>query len=225
MNATLRKNEIVAGSVYGVFHFLALPTLAAAVFLYSGAPEWVIQFGICLLSFLATIIIYRCFLLQSCKDITLRPVRFIAFTVLALAIFYALFLLVNYIIYTVDPDYKNLNDEGVMELVQQGGIWIILGTVLFAPVAEECLFRGLMFRAIYEKHPVLAWILSPILFSAVHLLAYVDLYSWKTIILTFVQYLPAGISLCFAYKTAGSILSPMIVHCLINLISIFLLMK
>lgn len=225
MFAYLRKNEIVAGSVYGVFHFLVLPSLAAAVFLFSGAPEWVIQFGIFLFSFLASVVIYRHYLLQSCKDALEKPVRFLSFSVLALALFYALFLTVNYFIFSIEPDYKNLNDEGITELVQVGGIWIILGTVILAPVAEECLFRGLLFRAIYERHPALAWIISPIAFSAVHLLAYANLYDAGTMALAFLQYLPAGMALCFAYKATGSILSPMLVHGVINLISVLTLTR
>lgn len=223
MYAYLRKNEIVAGSVYGVFHFLILPSLAATVFLFLNAPEWMIQFAVFLLSFLAMVVIFRHFLLQSCKDALEKPIAFVAYSLLSLVLYYALFLLVNYIIFSVDPDYQNLNDAGMVALVEDGGIWIILGTVVLAPVVEECLFRGLLFQAIYERRPVLAWILSPILFSAVHLLAYANLYDTKTMVLAFIQYLPAGMVLCFSYKKAGSILSPMIVHGLINLISIFLL--
>ena len=225
MYAYLRKKEIVTGSIYGVFHFLILPSLAATIFLVSGTSEWIIQFGIFLFSFVASIVIYRHFLLQSCKDALEKPVRFLACSVLALAIFYVLFLLVSYIIYQVNPNYKNLNDEGIIQLVDQGGIWIILATVILAPVAEECLFRGLLFRAIYEQHPVLAWIISPIAFSAVHLLAYANLYDTGTMALAFLQYLPAGMALCLAYKKAGSILSPILVHSLINLINVFLLTR
>lgn len=223
MNASFRKNEIVYGSVYGVFQFLFLPSLAAALIILMDLPTWIMQFGIFLLNFLVTVLIFRYFLLQSCKDALSRPGRFFAYTGLGLVIFYASTLLISFLIFAIKPDYANLNDEGISQLAEDSGIWIALGTVLLVPVAEECLFRGLLFRAIYEKHPILAWIISAAAFSAVHVLSYLGSYNLGSTVLAFIQYLPAGLSLCYAYKATGTILSPILMHSLINLISVSLL--
>ena len=39
------------------------------------------------------------------------------------------------------------------------------------------------------------------------------------LLLCFIQYLPAGYCLCFAYRRSGTIISPIIVHAVVNAMS------
>ena len=43
---------------------------------------------------------------------------------------------------------------------------------------------------------------------------------WKTLLVCFLQYLPAGIALAGAYEVSGTIIVPMLMHITINLIAI-----
>jgi membrane protease YdiL (CAAX protease family) len=59
-------------------------------------------------------------------------------------------------------------------------------------------------------------ILSICLFSLVHLLGYIGQYTPLQFFLAFLQYVPAGIALCGAYITSGTIFAPILLHTAIN---------
>ena len=96
---------------------------------------------------------------------------------------------------------------------------MFLAIVLMVPIAEELLFRGVLFRAVYDRSGLGAWICSVFSFAAVHVIGYIGQYDWILFSLAFAQYIPAGIALCFAYRRSGTIVAPMIMHMFINLLA------
>ena len=113
-------------------------------------------------------------------------------------------------------DYVNLNDGSISSMVQENFVLMFLGTVVFVPVAEEALHRGLIFGCLYPKSHTAAYAISVTVFAAVHIVGYVGAYSPLHIVLAFVQYLPAGLALAWAYRRSGSIFAPMLMHAVIN---------
>lgn len=222
MSNPLKKSEIVWGTAYAIFQFFLLGMIALILNLFLQLPEWQLQVGIFLLNFLVTLIIFRKFLLGSCKTALQKPLRILGFTLLGFVHYYIGAILVGAVIMSVRPDYFNLNDAAISQMAQESGIWMAVGAVLFVPVAEECIFRGLCFRAIYDRCPALAWIISVGLFSVVHIIGYIGLYDPVKLLLAFLQYLPAGISLAFAYKESDTIVTPILIHTSINLIGMLL---
>lgn len=119
------------------------------------------------------------------------------------------------------PEFGNLNDGSISQMAGDH-FWITaVGTVLLVPIAEEALHRGLVFGCLYQKSHAAAYILSTIIFSSVHLMSYVGTYSTAHLALAFVQYIPAGLALAWAYRKSGSIFAPILMHAMINGISIF----
>ena len=174
--------------------------------------------GVFALNFLCTLVIFRRFLLTACKTALQHPLKTLGFSLLGLVLYYIGTFFVTLLILILQPDYLNLNDSSISQLSQQSGIWMAVGTVLLVPVAEECVFRGLLFRGIYDRKPVLAGVLSVCLFSAVHIVGYIGIYTPVHLLLAFLQYLPAGLCLNFAYKKADTIIAPILMHTCINLI-------
>ena len=41
------------------------------------------------------------------------------------------------------------------------------------------------------------------------------------ILLSFLQYLPAGYCLCFAYRRSGTIISPILMHMIVNAVAVY----
>lgn len=121
----------------------------------------------------------------------------------------------------IQPDFVNLNDSNVSALTQENFWLTAFGAVLLVPIAEETLHRGLVFGSLYPKNPAAAYILSSILFSAIHILSYVGLYEPLHLLLAFVQYLPAGLILACAYRRSGSLLTPILIHAAVNAVAIF----
>lgn len=85
----------------------------------------------------------------------------------------------------------------------------IISVIIFAPIAEELLFRGTLYPAIKNAgHPRLATIASAVLFAAVH--AKLELMLPLTLL---------GIALVWLYEKTGSILAPILMHTTFNLIN------
>lgn len=83
-------------------------------------------------------------------------------------------------------------------------------SIVLVPVAEEVLFRGLLYATIKEQgRPVLALVVSSVLFSAIHL-------NW----LAFVPFIVLAVILALLYERTGSLLAPIIVHAGFNAINV-----
>lgn len=121
----------------------------------------------------------------------------------------------------VFPQFENLNDSAITAMVHSNFFIMLLGTVIFVPVAEEALHRGLVFGSLYPKSHTAAYILSTVIFAAVHTMNYVGKYDIPSLLLAFLQYVPAGLILAWAYRKSGSIFASILIHSMVNAISLF----
>ena len=117
---------------------------------------------------------------------------------------------------TFFPDFVNLNDGSIGSMAGSNYTIMFIGTVILVPVAEEALHRGLVFGCLYPKSHTVAYILSASVFSTVHILGYVGIYSPLHLTLAFIQYLPAGLILAWAYRKSGNIFAPIVMHAINN---------
>ncbi len=117
-------------------------------------------------------------------------------------------------------DFSNVNDQSVSLLVQQNFPIMTIGTVILVPIAEECFFRGVLFRGLYNRAPWAGWVISVALFAFLHVMNYVGSFPPLTLALCFLQYIPAGICLAAAYRLSGSLLCPILIHAAVNTVGI-----
>ena len=132
-------------------------------------------------------------------------------------------LLVGSLVLWMDPEFININDSTIIAMADADFLPIAICTTFFVPVAEELLFRGVLFAGFYRCSPVSGFLISTIVFSAIHIAAYIGSYPWYTLLLCFIQYIPPSLALGWAYAKSGSILSPMLMHIVINAIGIFVM--
>ncbi len=118
------------------------------------------------------------------------------------------------------PNYVNLNDASIITMAHSNFLVMFIGTVFLVPVTEEVLHRGLVFGSLYPKSHVAAYLLSAAIFSAVHIVGYVGIYSLPHLLLAFLQYIPAGLALAWAYRFSGSIFAPIVIHATVNAIGL-----
>ncbi|MBQ8238857.1 MAG: CPBP family intramembrane metalloprotease [Oscillospiraceae bacterium] len=164
----------------------------------------------------AAVYVLRRYLLQNLKIAVSHPFYCVYYAVLSYLGYMVFTELVTNIVYTAAPGFVNLNNENVTAMLDSEFGLMAFTTVVLAPIAEECLFRGLLLRGVYDRSPVLAWVLSVGLFAAIHVTGFIRSYAPLELLLAFVQYLPAGIALCFAYRRGGSIFSPILTHAIVN---------
>ena len=224
MITKMDRSEILWGSIYYVLSYFLLPYLFSFLGILLPIPQWLCQVALFFSNFLFTLLIFRRFLLKSLKTALGSPGRFFGYTALGFVFYYTANFVIVYLITLLRPDFTNLNDSTIVSLAQDGGIWIAASAVVLVPVAEETLFRGLFFNAFGKKHPIGAWFLSAGVFSAIHIVGYIGSYDVFSFALAFIQYLPAGFCLAYAYKASGTILAPIFMHTVINLIGVMILL-
>lgn len=220
MSHRLEKYELYLGALYGVLEFFVLPYLALLINHYLRFPLWVLNFGLFLTNFLCLCAIFHRFLWGSLKAALHMPWKTLRYAGQGLVFYYLLVMALGWLTMTLCPEFVNLNDANVTVMNNQGGALMTFATVFMVPVAEELLFRGLLFQGIYDRSPVLAWIISPIVFSLVHITGYIGLYEPFMLLLAFILYLPGGVCLAYAYQKSGSIVAPMLMHMAINQIAL-----
>lgn len=114
------------------------------------------------------------------------------------------------------PSFLNANDAAVTAMVMCHPFLMAVGLILLVPVAEECLFRGLLFGGFYQKNRMGAYLLSVVCFAMVHVVGYIGSADPLTLFVCFLQYVPPGIILAYSYEKTGSLYAPMLIHGAVN---------
>lgn len=122
-------------------------------------------------------------------------------------------------------DYVNQNQDTVEQFIHSDVLGSAVMMMLCAPIVEECLLRGLIFRPLYPRSRVLAYALSMLLFAFLHV--YSSLITGTTameVLINVVTYLPAGFALAWVYARTETIWASILLHLLANSLSIALLL-
>ena len=127
-----------------------------------------------------------------------------------------LFRLITY----VNPGFQNVNDGSIAALAGQNFYLMAVGVVVLVPIAEECFYRGLIFGSLYKRNRILAYAISTAAFAAVHVAGYLGNYSPVTLLICYLQYLPAGLWLAWSYEKSGTVVVPMVIHGIVNYMGI-----
>ncbi len=221
----LRRDETIVGWGYYAFQILLLPGLLSEVLplISKRFTPTEVNFTYFLINFLASIWIYHKFLAGNLKTVKAHPALFCQAIILALVAYWASFRGMNWCLAQLDSAFVNKNDASIVSMAQGNYYLMLLGTGILAPVAEECVFRGLVFRNLYKTSQVAAYLISMAAFSMIHILGYLGVYSTLHVVLAFLQYLPAGLCLGWCYVKSGTIYGPIVMHAIINLYSLNLL--
>lgn len=220
----MTKAERILGCVYLLVHAVALPLflprLCVLVF-GNGITTAEMNLVMYAVSFLVVLIGMFRFLRASFADLFDDIVRSLQGMVLGYAFYYVMMLAVSLLILLVQSGIANPNTDAIMQETRLNKNVMIVVAVLFAPIVEEALFRGAVFGTIRLKSRLAAYIVSAALFAIYHLWQYfvVDGFSW-TLAIYLLQYIPPSIALAWSYERSGSIWAPIVIHALINLISI-----
>ena len=92
-------------------------------------------------------------------------------------------------------------------------IYLCIFTVIIGPVAEEFIFRGMLYPFFKQRsHPILAWFLVSILFALVH---------WDAG--TFLALFVLALMLTWLYEKTDNLLAPIAAHAIFNTVNLILL--
>jgi membrane protease YdiL (CAAX protease family) len=217
------RNEALSGGIYLAFMLIFLPLLLKVFNSLTGntLSAGKLNFLYYFINFAAILPIFRRFLLQSLKDALKVPFPTIWLALLGYLGNTALSEILTVLLLVLFPRFANINDLNIALMLQEDFSLIAFGIVVLVPVVEETLFRGMIFRNLYDRSPVGAYLVSMFAFAAVHVIGYIGRVEPVYIVLSFLQYLPAGYCLCFAYRRSGTIISPILMHMIVNAVAAF----
>lgn len=215
--ATTRQENIL-GYIYLAFSQILLSSLIAIVAYLWGYPLSITTLNIIyfLVNFVSVVAIFHRFLGHSLQAAWKNIPKCLINVLIGFGIYYWGTILLGFLITRIDPNFANVNDQAVTGMVQENPLMMSICTVILVPVVEETLYRGLIFQQLQQKHRALAYIVSVAVFSAIHVAGFIGSVNWLTLLLCFVQYLPAGIALAWAYERADTIVAPILIHMIIN---------
>ena len=219
----MTRKEAYYGFVYLIVQFFLLPPVISLIlpFLPENINDAQLNFAYYLLNFIAITVILRKFLWQNLDRMSMYPGYLFRVVLLGLARYIVLNTLVGALLLRLDPSYFNANDSAIAEMVQSELTLIAAGTILLVPLAEECMFRGLIFGNLRKYNRILAYLVSITVFSVIHITGYLGVYTPMQLLISFLSYLPAGLCLARAYEEADTIIAPILIHAAVNAIAIY----
>lgn len=214
---TPTRQEVILGIIFLVFQQLLLPILAALLMmLLPVQTDSVYNFIIMAVSFTATTIIFRKLIGRDAKRALENPFLCLRTAGIGFIANYVLTIVVSILVSLMDPEFMNVNDQSVGDMVNSNFPLMSVSVVLLAPVSEELLYRGLLFGALRKRSRFAAYLVSTVVFSLMHVIGYIFYYDVGTLALCFLQYLPASLILAWAYERSGSIFTPILIHIAVN---------
>ncbi len=187
--------------ILNTFSFQIITVCFVAVFLKQNQIRWRDLFG---------------FLNSSLLRIILCGViGFIVFVPLGIELQYLTVLFIKALAGSSAP----VESQVVVQILQNNPplsylILIAISTIILAPIAEEILFRGLLYKTLKDSgHPLIAIYGVSLLFGVIHnnLVAALPLAFF-------------GIILTIVYEITGNLLTPILTHSLFNLMNFIMLM-
>ena len=219
----LTRQETTCGFVYMAFQFIFLPSLlfAANDTLKGPLNEAELNFLYYFINFIAILVLFHGFLGKSAAQVRQHPAYFCQAVILGLAAYYACFYAVDKTVSLLMPGFSNQNNASVLSMYSQNRFLMFIGTVILVPPFEECIFRGLIFRNLWNKSHWVAYAVSILAFAMVHIIGFLGSYTPLEILLATLQYLPAGLCLAWSYTKAETIFAPIFIHAAVNYITIY----
>ena len=208
------RKEMYFGWRYLAFQVLILPYLLLLLPIELTSVQR--NFLFFCLNFLCVVIFFRKFLLEALRDAAHRLPRILLTALCGFCVYYVLTMLLSQVLVRIDPGFTNQNDQSIAGMSRDSYAIMFVGTVFLVPLTEECLNRGSVFASLRSRSRAAAYIVSMVLFSLIHINNYIGYYDPLTMLLSFVQYIPAGICLAAAYEISGSIFAPVLIHTAVN---------
>ena len=181
---------------------------------------WLTFTGHCI-SFLLLVAICHSYLANAASNFTKNALPCLTGLGLGFCVYYTCTTLLSKYMGSYFPEFFNPNDTNIAALLKLDFLPMSFGTIFLVPFIEEVLYRGIVFREVYNRNKALGYILSTLIFSSVHLMGYAETAEPFALFLCFLQYLPAGFTLAWTYVNSDNIFAPIMLHMIINAMGVY----
>lgn len=216
----MKKYERIIGLLYIPVHMIFLQYLMGWVMGLFGwrtdvATANLIYYAIGALFLLMSM---NCYWRATIRDFAGSPIRGIQAIILGYAAYFLADWLVAIIMSGFLESLINPNTAAIMNSMEINSNMMLVVSVLLAPIVEETMFRGALFGTLRKKSRILAYVVSALLFAVYHLWDEALFGSFGVLIYA-LQYIPAGLALAWCYEWSGSLVAPVVLHAVINLVA------
>ena len=224
-SAGMSSGEKIAGTVFFVIYLVVLPFVTAPLFrvaemllgvTISPALENMLYYY---LLFAVTLIIFHGYLVRTSRRFADALGDSCKMILVGLVALYGLNELVYRLTNLVMVNHTNLNNTTISAQIDAAPHMTLLIVVFLAPFVEETLFRGLVFGNLRPKSPVVAYVLSCLLFALLHVWQFAVVQQDITYFLLMVQYLVPGLVLAWVYDRTGTLWTSIGLHAAANALS------
>ncbi len=219
----MKKTELLPGAIFVPVHIIVLKFLVPLV-MEAVAPQlshyWS-NFVYFAVTCLFILIVMHSYLIKSATDLIECIKSAIFAIILGFFGYYILRWLMSVIFWLVGwNDFPALS--GILSQVRLNYGVMPIVSIFLAPIAEEVLFRGVVFGGLRRKSRLMAYLVSFLVFGFYCVWSkFFSGFGWDLLI-DFLYYLPASVALCWCYEKGGSVWASVLLHILINILSISL---
>ena len=223
MNNKMTLSESVLGWFYLLFSIFMLNSMMD--FFNSKLPTplsapWLSFVSACF-SFVMLVLICHTFLGTAATNLSKDSIGSLGAIALGFCIYYTCTTLLTKYMTSYFPTFFNIKDASIAAMLKLDFIPMAAGIIFLLPFVEEMLFRGVIFNSLFGRNKALAYVLSTLIYSSVHLMSYANSQEPMTLFLNFLQYVPAGFTLAWVYVKADNIFAPILLHMVINGMGVF----
>lgn len=201
--------------VYPMILFVVLAALGIESWLYDGKADTIYS----IIMLVVSIYFTKDMLWRSINVLADNPGKIFKTIITTLPMMLLGSIVLNLIITNLTGQTEAQNQTEIIGLFEQAPYLIIIQALLYAPIVEEIMFRGLVFGGLSKRSMTFAIIVSSSLFGLAHVYNsilsgnFADLWFFPT-------YALLGYFLNRAYIKSGSIVSSMALHFLNNAIGL-----
>ena len=210
-------------SLFFSYFFLGPILMTIATLIFRGVKTIYLDTVYLGINLVAVCVIFRSYLYKCIRNAFSAKGKLLISLSAGLAICLTVNVGLNLLLSIFIPGITNLNDDGIRQNLHENFVLTAIGTVLLAPLAEEVLYRGLIFTMLHRKSRVMAYLLSTLIFCYIHVSAYIGVYTVSEFLLNLLVYVPAGLILAWSYEYSGSILTPVLIHTGINAVAMIIM--
>ena len=214
----MNKAESIFGLCYLAAQQFAVPflmTLVMALLGFSTTDLW-LNFIFFAFNFLIVAVAFHRYLLTDLRIFSKNLLSVLGLCVLGFVVYWAANIFAGLVIALYFPDFANPNDANIQAMAGDQ-FWVMFtGSVILVPLVEETLYRGVIFGVADRLNRPLAYILSTLVFALIHVVGYIGTISPLYLLVSMLQYVPAGLCLSWAYARTNTIFAPVLIHTAVN---------
>lgn len=210
--------------IYSVGYFLVVPYSIALALQYGLLQQSQV---LVVSGFLISIVLITIVLVM--KTLSLENIvkwnwsKRIQETLRNLVLIFVALLVTNGVITLVTELNTSENQNIIIEVFRQSPFYIMFLAVVFAPIVEEIVFRGIIYRTLrYLKFKWFAVFVSTFLFGMIHIMNALFMGNFEDTWFILV-YMAIGFFMIRIYEHSGDIISPILLHMGYNAIAVLTL--